>query len=65
MGLFGRNGKSGIKCPACGGIKVTAVSGTQAVMSYPGFYTGVANSPDVKEKMLQCRDCKNIFRADN
>ncbi len=65
MSLFGRNGKSSIKCPACGSFNTSGVKGTQAVMSYPGFYTGISNNPEAKENLQQCKECKSIFRADD
>jgi hypothetical protein len=65
MGLFSKKEKTGIKCPACGGTKISSVKGTQAVMSYPGFYSGVSSDPEAKAKTQQCKDCKNIFRTDN
>jgi uncharacterized C2H2 Zn-finger protein len=65
MGLFKRKEKSGVKCPACGSFNTSTVKGTQVVISYPGFYSGVSNNPETKEKLQQCKDCKNIFRSDN
>ena len=67
MGLFSKKKeKSGAKCPACGSFKISPVRGTQAVMSYPGFYSGISNNPDnSKVIMCRCNDCKNIFQAEN
>jgi DNA-directed RNA polymerase subunit RPC12/RpoP len=65
MGLFKPKEKQGIKCPACGSTKIGGVKGTQAVMAYPGFYSGIANDPEAKKQTVQCRDCKSIFRLDD
>jgi hypothetical protein len=66
MGLFKSKEKSGVKCPACGSANTAIVKGTQAVIAYPGFYSGIANSPE-KEKIImqKCKDCKNVFRMEN
>jgi hypothetical protein len=65
MGFLKPEGKKGIKCPACGSAKIGGVKGTQAVIAYPGFYSGIANDPEAKKQNLQCRECKNIFRLDD
>lgn len=65
MGLFKKQEKSGIKCPACGSFKIFAVKGTQAVMSYPGFYSGISSSPEAGKHFARCKNCKNIFQINN
>jgi DNA-directed RNA polymerase subunit RPC12/RpoP len=65
MGLFKSKEKQGIKCPACGSTKIGRVKGTQAVIAYPGFYSGIAGDSEAKKQNIQCRDCKNIFRLDD
>lgn len=66
MGLFKKKEKNSLTCPACNGVKVTVVKGTKAVMEYPGFYSGISNSPDeTKVIRYQCKDCKNIFQKDS
>jgi hypothetical protein len=64
MGLFKSKTKSGVKCPACGSANTAVVKGTQPVMAYPGFYSGVSNSEE-KIVMQRCKDCQNVFRLDN
>ena len=63
MGLFKNKGKTDFKCPACGSTKTTAAKGTQAVMSYPGFYSGISANEDSKEIIWVCKDCKNVFHG--
>ncbi len=65
MGLFSKKEKTGKKCPACGSFHISMVKGTQAVVSYPGFYSGVSNNAE-SGKVIQfhCKECKNVFRLD-
>jgi hypothetical protein len=66
MGLFKSKEKNSVKCPACGSANTAIVKGTQAVMAYPGFFSGVANDPEAKKyHQRQCKVCKNIFRMGN
>ena len=64
MALFKSKEKTGIKCPACGSMKTTIARGTQALMAYPGFYSGISSAEDSKEQMWLCKDCKNVFRIE-
>lgn len=66
MGLFKRKEKSGIKCPACGSFNTCVAKGTQAIVSYPGFYSGISSdSAALKNKLQKCKDCKNVFQIDS
>jgi len=62
MRLFSKKEKDGIQCPACGSFSVTVVKGTQPVVAYPGFYSGVSNnSMDGDNGLRVCKKCKNVF----
>jgi len=64
MGLFKSKEKTEIKCPACGSTRTTIAKGTQAVMAYPGFYSGISAKEDSTEVLWLCKDCKNVFRVE-
>jgi hypothetical protein len=62
MGLFSKKEKEGLQCPACGSPSVSVVKGTEAVVAYPGFYSGVSNnSMDGDNGLRVCKKCKNVF----
>jgi hypothetical protein len=62
MGLFKKKEKEGVQCPACGSFNISMVKGTQPVVAYPGFFSGVSNnSPDGDNGLRVCKKCKNVF----